>query len=99
MATDELTRIFSQASVGYAVAQALLPNAAYFLPELRTRRKWWGGPPGPRGTPASRRRHNDIGILHGTMWPTGASAAVQGDRPTSGAVCSLLGKVTHAATL
>ena len=50
-------------------------------------------PPGPRGTPASRRRHNDISILHGTKRPTGASAAVQGDRPTSGAVCSLLGKV------
>jgi hypothetical protein len=46
---------------------------------------WWGGPLG-RGalwarTP-SRRRHNAVGILQGANRPTGASAAVQGDRPT-----------------
>jgi hypothetical protein len=46
-------------------------------------RHWWGGPPGPRGTPPSRCRHNGVSILQGESRPTGASAAVQGDRPTS----------------
>src|ERR1035438_6489017 len=31
---------------------------AYFLHELQIRWKWWGGPPGPRGTPSSRFRNN-----------------------------------------
>src|ERR1035438_5717177 len=44
---------------------------------------WWGGPPGPRGTPSSRSRHNDIGIMRGASRPTGASAADQGVRPTN----------------
>src|ERR1035438_9633628 len=47
---------------------------------------WWGGPPGPRGTPASRCRNNEIGILQGASRPTGASAADRGVRPTVGHV-------------
>jgi hypothetical protein len=43
---------------------------------------WWGGPPGPRGTPSSRSRNNDRSILQGACRPTGASAADQGVRPT-----------------
>ncbi len=43
---------------------------------------WWGGPPGPRGTPSSRCRGNDISILQGASRPTGASAADRGVRPT-----------------
>src|ERR1022692_3077807 len=31
---------------------------------------WWGGPPGPRGTPSSRCRDNDISISQGTSRPT-----------------------------
>src|ERR1035438_8759394 len=66
----------------FDVGRAILPNAAYFLPKLKTRRKWWGGPPGPRGTPSSRCRNNDISTLQGVSRPTGASAADQGVRPT-----------------
>src|ERR1017187_7944188 len=63
--------------------QAEAPNAAYFfLPELQIQRKWWCGPPGPRGTPSSRCRNNDISTLQGVSRPTGASAADQGVRPT-----------------
>ena len=46
-------------------------------------RHWWGGPPGPRGTPSSRSRNSVMGVLQGASRPTGASAAVQGDRPTN----------------
>src|ERR1017187_7871930 len=42
----------------------------------------WGRPPGLRGTPPSRGRSNDIGILQSASRPTGASAAVRGDCPT-----------------
>jgi hypothetical protein len=45
-------------------------------------RKLWGRPPGLRGTPPSRSRYNAISILQGASRPTGASAAVPGDRPT-----------------
>ena len=65
-----------------AVAHALLRNAAKFLPEMRILRKSWGGPPGPRRTPSSRSRNNDISILQGASRPTGASAADRGVRPT-----------------
>ena len=47
--------------------------------------KLWGRPLGLRGTPPSRSRNNGIGILQGANRPTGASAAVQGDRPTMNA--------------
>jgi hypothetical protein len=47
------------------------------------RPQWWGGPPGPRGTPPSRGRLDDSDILHGAGRPTGASAADQGVRPTN----------------
>jgi hypothetical protein len=51
---------------------------------------WWGGPPGPHGTPSSRCPNNDIDILQGAGRPTGASAADQGVRPTiSGATTGL----------
>ncbi len=36
---------------------------------------WWGGPPGPRGTPPSRRRHTGVSIIQGANRPTRASAA------------------------
>src|ERR1039457_3303652 len=49
---------------------------------VQIRRSWWGGPPGPGGTPSSRNRYNDISILQGASRPTGASAADQGVRPT-----------------
>src|ERR1017187_8206886 len=65
------------------VGQAVLPNATYFLPTSGIRRRWWGGPPGPRGTPPSRNRYNDINILQGASTPTGASAADPGVRPTN----------------
>ena len=45
-------------------------------------RDWWGGRPGPRGTPSSRCRANDISIMQSANRPTGASAADQGVRPT-----------------
>src|ERR1035441_8254768 len=45
--------------------------------------RWWGGPPGPRGTPPSRCRNYDISIMQGARRPTGASAADQGVRPTN----------------
>jgi hypothetical protein len=45
---------------------------------------WWGGPPGPRGTPSSRWRHNDVSILQGTSRPTRASAADRGPPHQSG---------------
>jgi hypothetical protein len=39
----------------------------------------WGGPPGPRGTPASRFfLSTGISIVQGARRPTRASAAVQG---------------------
>ena len=41
-----------------------------------------GRTPGPRGTPSSRRRANDISIMQSASRPTGASAADQGVRPT-----------------
>ena len=52
------------------------------FPRIGMLRKLWGGPPGPRGTPSSRSRNNGISSLQGASRPTGASAAVQGDRPT-----------------
>jgi len=45
-------------------------------------RKLWGRPPGLRGTPPSRLWDNGASVLQGASRPTGASAAVQGDRPT-----------------
>jgi hypothetical protein len=69
------------------------PNAALFLPELEIRRKWWGGPPGPRGTPPSRCRNNDISTLQGVSGPTGASAADPVVRPTKQVRLSVAGKV------
>src|ERR1035438_4049905 len=50
---------------------------------VKTPPAWWGGPPGPRGTPSSRCRNNDIGILWDASRPTGASAADRGVRPTN----------------
>src|ERR1035437_5943949 len=41
-----------------------------------------GQTPGLRGTPSSRIRNNGVSVLQGASRPTGASAAVQGDRPT-----------------
>src|ERR1039457_5594136 len=49
---------------------------------VQLRKSWWGGPPGPHGTPSSRNRYNDISILQGASRPTGASAADPGVRPT-----------------
>src|ERR1035438_1044643 len=57
-------------------------------------REWWGGPPGPRGTPSSPRRNDGIGILQSASRPTGASAADRGVRPTThhaGGFSTLLG--------
>jgi hypothetical protein len=67
----------------------LQPDATYFLagPGLRIPRKWWGGPPGPRGTPPSR------DILQGAGRPTRASAADQGVRPTNPSATASLGKL------
>src|ERR1035438_10072729 len=44
-------------------------------------REWWGGPPGPRGTPSSRSRHNDISILRGASRPTGRRPRTRGSAP------------------
>jgi hypothetical protein len=52
------------------------------FPLLAMLRKLWGRPPGLRGTPSSRIRNNGVSVLQGASRPTGASAAVQGDRPT-----------------
>src|ERR1035437_3983385 len=52
------------------------------FPLLAILRKLWGRPPGLRGTPSSRIRNNGVSVLQGASRPTGASAAVQGDRPT-----------------
>src|ERR1019366_7198661 len=52
------------------------------LPNLRILPASWGGPPGPRGTPASRSRDNDTSVTPGARRPTGASAADRGVRPT-----------------
>src|SRR5580692_12384536 len=38
----------------------------------------WGGPPGPRGSPWTR----SLALDHISSWPTWASAADQGVRPT-----------------
>jgi hypothetical protein len=53
---------------------------------------WWGGPPGPRGTPSSRCRANDTSIMQGAGRPTGASAADQGVRPTDPSSTADLGR-------
>jgi hypothetical protein len=53
---------------------------------------WWGGPPGPRGTPPSRCPNSEIDILQGAGRPTGASAADQGVRPTNPGATGGLGK-------
>ena len=52
------------------------------FPLLAMLRKLWGRPHGLRGTPSSRIRNNGVSVLQGASRPTGASAAVQGDRPT-----------------
>src|ERR1019366_6114829 len=52
------------------------------FPLLAMLRKLWGRTPGLRGTPSSRIRNNGVSVLQGASRPTGASAAVQGDRPT-----------------
>src|ERR1019366_1584878 len=52
------------------------------FPLLAMLRKLWGRPPGLRGTPPSRLWDNGASVLQGASRPTGASAAVQGDRPT-----------------
>src|ERR1035437_3980871 len=52
------------------------------FPLLAMLRELWGRPPGLRGTPSSRIRNNGVSVLQGASRPTGASAAVQGDRPT-----------------
>src|ERR1019366_8097845 len=52
------------------------------FPLLAMLRKLWGRPPGLRGTPPSRLGDNGASVLQGASRPTGASAAVQGDRPT-----------------
>ena len=44
--------------------------------------RWWGGPPGPRGTPSFRCRRHWVGIMQGASRPTGASAEDRGVRPT-----------------
>jgi hypothetical protein len=59
---------------------------------LKPNATWWGGTPGPRGTPPSRRRNDDIDILQGAGRPTGASAADQGVRPTNPSATAGLGK-------
>ena len=55
------------------------------FPLLAMLRKLWGRPHGLRGTPSSRIRNNGVSVLQGASRPTGASAAVQGDRPTMNA--------------
>src|ERR1035437_9955037 len=52
------------------------------FPLLAMLRKLWGRPPGLRGTPPSRLWDNGASVLQGASRPTGASAAVQGGRPT-----------------
>src|ERR1035438_8295503 len=43
---------------------------------------WWGGPPGPRGTPSSRVSLGGSSAWASASRPTRASAADQGVRPT-----------------
>ncbi len=52
-----------------------MPNATQFVKGMGMPRHRWGGPPGPRGTPPSRCRNDDIGISQGADRPAGASAA------------------------
>src|ERR1019366_3301467 len=59
---------------------------------LRLRGLSCGAAPGLRGMPSSRRWNNDFSIWQGANRPTGASAAVQGDRPTIDAGCPTPGK-------
>src|ERR1035438_2498911 len=48
-------------------------------------RKLWGRPPGLRGTPPSRSRHNGIGILPGASRPTGTPAPPDNHLPRASA--------------
>src|ERR1039458_8519597 len=67
-------------------------NQAKLWHKVQIRRRWWDGPPGPRGTPSSRIPNNDISTLQCVSRPTGASAADQGVRPTSKADLSVADK-------
>ena len=66
---------------GFARIGKLKPNATYSEQGKGMPRDWWSGPPGPRGTPPSRCRHNGVSISRGANRPTGASAADGGVRP------------------
>jgi len=55
------------------------------FPNLRIRHKWWGGPPGPRGSPWTRFSGTESAASARSK-PTGAPAADVGVRPTIYAV-------------
>src|ERR1039458_10331454 len=67
-------------------------NQAKLWHKVQIRRRWWGGPPGPRGTPSSHIPNSDISTLQCVSRPTGASAADQGVRPTNKADLSVADK-------
>ena len=56
-------------------------NAAYFSHRWDFRINWWGGPPGPRGTPSSRPCLKNQSAATAEK-PTRGSAADEGVRPT-----------------
>ena len=64
-----------------SVCGGLQPNAAYFSHKRDSEINWWGGPPGPRGTPASRWCVKNQAAAT-TEKPTRGSAADEGVRPT-----------------
>ena len=76
---------FRMGPSNYLLALSPALAEASGLGEMRPQ-EWWGGPPGPRGSPWTRCRHNGVSIRKGASRPTGASAADQGVRPTNFAV-------------
>src|ERR1035438_4896828 len=80
--------LYSKTDVG----QAILPNATYFLPELRIPRHWWGGPPGPRGSPRTRSWLEESGSYTGEE-ADGGGGRGPGVRPTANADWPRPGKV------
>jgi hypothetical protein len=74
-----------------SVCGGLQPNAAYFSHKRDSEINWWGGPPGPRGTPSSRWCVKNQSAAT-TEKPTRGSAADEGVRPTRCAIARKRGK-------
>jgi hypothetical protein len=65
-----------------------LAQCVILFPSERLRINWWGGPPGPRGTPSSRRFVKNQSAAN-TKEPTRGSAAYEGVHPT---ICAIAPK-------